>query len=59
MTLTRKRYLFGLPLLAAVLLVVIGNWSLRAVHGTIKAKLAADLKTTLDANVTAFTSTPV
>ncbi len=54
MTLTRKRYLFGLPLLAAVLLVVIGNWSLRAVHGTIKAKLAADLKTTLDANVTAL-----
>lgn len=54
MTLTRKRYLFGLPLLAAVLLVVIGNWSLRAVHGTIKAQLAADLKTTLDANVTAL-----
>ena len=54
MTLTRKRYLFGLPLLAAGLLIVVGNWSLRAVHRTIEAKLAADLKTTLDANVTAL-----
>lgn len=34
MTLTRKRYLFGLPLLTAGLLIVIGNWSLRAVHRT-------------------------
>ena len=54
MTLTRKRYLFGLPLLAAALLIVVGNWSLRSVHRTIEAKLAADLKTALEANVTAL-----
>ncbi len=54
MTRTKKRYLFGVPLLAAVLLVVVGRWSLTAVHRTVETKLAEELKTTLEANVTAL-----
>jgi hypothetical protein len=54
MTRTRKRFLFGAPLLAAGLLSVVGWWSHDAVRRTVETKLIGELGTVLDANVTAL-----
>jgi hypothetical protein len=54
MTRTRKRFLVGVPLLAAGLLGLIGWWSHNAVRRTVETKLTGELGTILDANVTAL-----
>ncbi len=51
---TVRRQLLLYPIGAAALLILVGLWSDRAVRRTIESRLAAELQTALDANVTAL-----
>jgi len=53
-TLSRKRFAFGVPLLATMLVLLLGWWSNRAVKQTLDASLQAELQSGLNASVTAL-----
>ena len=50
----RHRSLLVITLVSALLILGVGWWSLNAVRGTLEESLRSELKTTLDANVTAL-----
>ena len=54
MKFSSKRFLFGIPLVAAVLVGLLGWWTDRAVRDTIESTVHAALKAGLEANVTAL-----
>ncbi len=54
MSLSKKRFLLGVPVLSTLLVLLVGAWSNRAVKRTVDAGLQAELQAGLNASVTAL-----
>ena len=54
MTLARKRVVLGIPLVAALVVALVGWWSHGVLRRTLEARLQGELQTVLNANVAAL-----